>query len=459
MLKKHKGSLRRVISLALLALTLIFAVGLIGCSDSENTNYPILKWSSDGLYGILPPPQVEYGSIITATDSTLEFVMNGIDKKAFSIYIQLCAEKGFTHEVVNTNEFFYSAKNEIGYKITLQYTQKTKELSVILDATNVLISVGRPSDDFIGLMYTDAVDMMKTLGFINVQTQEVSVSASSTQTEYSVESVTAGGSRFTADQKLSSSTPIVVRYYRKNVELRTASVELKDKNYEEVEAILRREGFSNIILQENLAPANSTLPDTMDGKTVSVSINGQTSFMVGDQFPPSALITVTYHNLDVIMDQASDSLMGQPKDQIASKLKEMGFKDVRLLPTPEGGDTHSYQYDDTVAGIRIGETESFNSGARLKRYETVYITYYEFDITVTKSAKTIKSEMMYYDAEEYLRSLGFVNIKIDASHELINGWINKPDEIKSITVNGNSKFDENTTFHHDHEIVIVYYAY
>ena len=31
--------------------------------------------------------------------------------------------------------------------------------------------------------------------------------------------------------------------------------------------ILRREGFSNIILQENLAPANSTLPDTMDGKT------------------------------------------------------------------------------------------------------------------------------------------------------------------------------------------------
>ena len=164
---------------AIIAIFILsFSLFTIGCG-SDTPEYPILKWRTDGLYGILPPPTVEYGKIVSDSESTLEFTMYGVDKKAFSTYVQLCSEKGFTHNVVNTNEFFYSVTNAQGYKISMQYVKTAKELNVTLDATGVIVKVGRPSEDFRGLMYTDVADMMKALGFINVQTQVVSVSASS----------------------------------------------------------------------------------------------------------------------------------------------------------------------------------------------------------------------------------------------------------------------------------------
>ena len=46
---------------------------------------------------------VSAGRIIKDTNSTLEFVMNGIDKRDFSLYIQLCSEKGFTYDIVNAD--------------------------------------------------------------------------------------------------------------------------------------------------------------------------------------------------------------------------------------------------------------------------------------------------------------------------------------------------------------------
>ena len=446
----------RVFVLLLTVVLALLTVFAVGCSDNEN--YPILKWRSDGLYGILPPPVIEFGSVYKETDDVLEFTLNGAEKTDFSLYVQLCSEKGFTHNVVNS-EFFYSANTERGYKVSLQYIKSKKEISVSLDASGVLISVGRPSEDFRGLMYTDVVNMMKALGFINVQTQEVSVSANSEHAEYSVEGVTVGGTRFDADQSLVCSLPVVIKYYRRSIELRYSASDLVGKDRAEVEATLRNTGFTNITLQETFAPVNTSMPDSMDGKTISVSINGQTAFTAGDQFPPAAFITVSYHCFDIIMDVSSDSLAGQPKDGVVDKLKGMGFRAIRLIPTFAGGDRVSYSRDDTVVSITVGDAQAFDANKRFKRTDTVCITYYEFDITIAKSAKEFKNDMLYTDAVEYLRSLCFVNIKTEASHELINGWINKPDEIKSITVNGNSKFDADTVFHHDHEIVIVYYAY
>lgn len=441
----------RVAFLTVLAIFL-FAQGC----GAENP--PILKWSTDGLYSLLPPPTTEYGSVTAETSDSLEFTMNGVEKADFSLYVQLCSEKGFNTSIVNS-DFFYSAVNSRGYKVSIQYTKSKNEMTVSLDASAVLINVGRPSDDFRGLMYTDVIDMMKALGFINVQTKEVSVSADSDYADYSVESVTVDGRRFAADDSLRCSLPVVVSYYRRSIEIAFSADELNGKDKGAVENILRNAGFTNITLCEMIATPDSALPDFMDGKTISVSINGQTAFEKGKQFPPAAFITVTYHNLDVIMETSSEGLKGQPKDKVVNSLRNMGFKNIQIVATAEGGERLSYLHDDTVGGISIGGVDGFSSGKRFKRFETVIVSYYEFDITVGRSSKDIKSGMKYQAAEDYLRSLGFVNIKTQASHELITGIINKPDEIKSISVNGETKFEWNDVFHHDDEIIIIYYAY
>lgn len=67
--------------------------------------------------------------------------------------------------------------------------------------------------------------------------------------------------------------------------------------------------------------------------------------------------------------------------------------------------------------------------------------------------------MKYTDVVAKLNEKGFTNIQLRRSNNLINGWVNKEGTVKSISVNGNSKFKGADSFYHDTPIIIVVYTF
>ena len=447
---RHRGFVTAVFFGIFLALSLF-----MGCSADDDS---ALEWKDGGIYGLLPAPISDYGSITKDADGILEFSMYGVTHDNFTEYVKRCVDMGFS-QASETLGQEYSGVNAQGGKLTVKYSVTKRKISAYLDLSEARAELPMASNALGGLPYTDVADMMSAFGFVNVQLKEESVPHNSGYADYLVKSVTIDGKEFAAGDKLSCAKPVVVTYYKRSVTLDYSASSLSGKEYSYVERLMKNEGFKNVIVREVYAAADLTVPDSMNGKTVSVSINGDSGFDKDDAFPPSAFVTVTYYNLDVRMDVSHTELLGQTKDNVYQKLSGMGFKNVRLVPTLEGGDKVSYLHNGTVSKITIGNSDSFSVNDSFDRNEEVTVTYYKLDIAVGKSSKEIKDGMLYTEAEEYLRGLGFVNIKIEASKEIITGIINRPYEIKSITVNGDSKFDAEDVFHHDHEIVIVYYDY
>ena len=128
-----------------LALLLILSTVLsaIGCDGDETekppVDAPVLMWKADGLFALIPPPTTAYGKILTDTKEFIEFETYYVEKTDFSLYLQLCTEKGYTYSVVNS-EFFYSATNAAGYKLSVQFNESQKTIKASLDASNIKLT-------------------------------------------------------------------------------------------------------------------------------------------------------------------------------------------------------------------------------------------------------------------------------------------------------------------------------
>jgi hypothetical protein len=83
---------------------------------------------------------------------------------------------------------------------------------------------------------------------------------------------------------------------------------------------------------------------------------------------------------------------------------------------------------------------------------------YVLQLAIGRSADDIEDEH-YTDIVAWLKGLGFTNITLKRTNDLITGWINPEGSIKSITINGNGNFDENARFDYDSEIVIIVYTF
>ena len=91
---------------ALLIVTLFTALApILSCGNKEaepDANTPVIAWKSDGLFSLVPPPTKAYGKILTESADIIEFETRYTQKSDFSLYVQLCSEKGFTSSVINS---------------------------------------------------------------------------------------------------------------------------------------------------------------------------------------------------------------------------------------------------------------------------------------------------------------------------------------------------------------------
>lgn len=159
------------------------------------------------------------------------------------------------------------------------------------------------------------------------------------------------------------------------VKLDVPASEYEYKIYTDVEAALKKIGFTNI-KHEVLYDIYWGL--TSDGEVDSVSIAGKKDFNRGDVFPADAEIIITYH----MPEDADPSYIKMPKDsksyegmnylEVKQEFENLGFTNIELNETK----TESTSYTDgEVSYIQINGW-SFNNGETFKPDAKVSIKYY-----------------------------------------------------------------------------------
>ncbi len=120
------------------AILAFLLMGTIGWGSNINTvdyNHE-LEWQTNGLFALLPEPEITNGKIVSETEKQIQFELYKCSPEDFNKYVQACRNKGFNEEVTKNDDVFYS-KNAQGYDLDMFYDTDTKVLKVYLDSYNI----------------------------------------------------------------------------------------------------------------------------------------------------------------------------------------------------------------------------------------------------------------------------------------------------------------------------------
>ena len=109
-------------TLALL-MCILFVGSLCACGGE--------KWPTSGLGAMLPKPSTGTVKSINEFDNGFTATVENISKDGYDSYLSACKDKGFSVDVDETLD--YTAFNEDGYKLKLNYMEYSKMLSIDLD--------------------------------------------------------------------------------------------------------------------------------------------------------------------------------------------------------------------------------------------------------------------------------------------------------------------------------------
>ena len=165
-------------------------------------------------------------------------------------------------------------------------------LIIVLLATRP-IAVGKADEAFVGQQVSSAISYLEDKGFKNLN-----VSGTYTKLDgYDVGDIVSitvdGDGDFDADDKFNKKVRIEIVYVVKRITVSSGAKDLKGKNYEDVVALLRQMGFTNISVVEKKDVTLGWFNSVGDVK--SVQINGDDDFDAGDSFSSDATLIVTYH--------------------------------------------------------------------------------------------------------------------------------------------------------------------
>lgn len=144
-------------------LAFIMFCSLVACG----TQFETIDWNSVALKDQLPQPGTDQGKIVTNDPKGLWIHIKAESIAEYQAYVTACKEKGFTIEADESTSSYY-AYNEDGFKLSLYYTESSKEYSIHVDApremnpiawptTGIAATLPAPSS-LIGEILTDSSD-------------------------------------------------------------------------------------------------------------------------------------------------------------------------------------------------------------------------------------------------------------------------------------------------------------
>ncbi|MDO4647105.1 MAG: zinc-ribbon domain-containing protein [Eubacteriales bacterium] len=130
-LKEKRAFFHRLI--LILALLLCIPFVRYGAKEAPKR----ISWPQDGLASNLPKPSSRYGEIKSNSSEYFRADLDNTTENKYNSYLSSCKEAGYTVDAVDDSNS-YSAYNEEGYYLNLDYYSFNESLSISLDAPLVL---------------------------------------------------------------------------------------------------------------------------------------------------------------------------------------------------------------------------------------------------------------------------------------------------------------------------------
>lgn len=172
-----------------------------------------------------------------------------------------------------------------------------------------------------------------------------------------------------------------------------------------------------------------------------------------------ALLFIGYHEIRLLIPMGYDnnSLEGLQYTEVVQLLKESGFTNIRVK---EMSDLTLSREDeeDIVTEVKLLHTDKFGEFTRYPSNLWITVVYHTVELYPPCLTSKDAKGMNYEDVIEEFENAGFINITVNVEYDIITGWIINDGEVKSITINGNSKYDYYDKYRLDAEIVITYHT-
>ena len=155
---------------------------------------------------------------------------------------------------------------------------------------------------------------------------------------------------------------------------------------------------------------------------------------------------------------AAENLVDMDCESVVEILKKSGFTNIHTFPL------YDLEYknrgnDGLTDQVSIADNQFFDVEDKYAYDSRIVIEYHSISRnTVPISAKQAKGEQ-YQDIVEQFENAGFGNIVVSVDYDLITGWINGVGEVESVSINGDTTFEQGSTFAVDAKIEIVYHDF
>lgn len=154
---------------------------------------------------------------------------------------------------------------------------------------------------------------------------------------------------------------------------------------------------------------------------------------------------------------SSEAIKGEPYEVVLEKLESAGFTNINLDEVADLT-VSEITHENLVQNITIDGDSYFGAISKYPYDTEIIITYHTLKhISLPLSSKDMKGEH-YTDVISLLQNAGFVNIQTEVEYDLLLGWITKDGQVKAVTVDGDSKFNDSDTYRLDADIIITYHA-
>ena len=157
------------------------------------------------------------------------------------------------------------------------------------------------------------------------------------------------------------------------------------------------------------------------------------------------------------MGYSSESLEGLKYMEAVQRLKESGFSNVH---TKEISDLTISKDDEEnlVTEVKLMFSDSFDEDTKYPSNLWITVVYHTVELYSPPLTSKGAKGMNYLDVIEEFENAGFVNVTTVVEYDIVTGWLTDDGEIKSVTINGEKKFDSYDKYRLDAEVVVTYHT-
>ena len=396
-----------IVALVLAVVLLAPYMTLFGTDYGDAEKF---AWSDILLADVIPEPKSHLGEILANSDEYLSLYVYKTSAEDYSKYVDACEEKGFTVEAEQSDLSYY-AYNADGYKLSLYYDENDSKMSISVDA----------AEEYGALVWPDS-EIASMLPVPKSTTGEI------TQDDEK------GFAAYVSD------TPI--------------------EEYNAYVAACADKGFT----VEASESEKSYSAKNSDGYQLSVSYQGNGVMSISVDEPEYAVsleiecvenLLFSKYDVDVYVDDSMQGTISHGTTETYNLNLTKGVYEIKFVSAEDDEVTGGVSidiYQDESLKYKISCT---SSQINVETIQGTVSAHGEDEAAMPRSASSYKFEN-YTDVQTELSEAGFTNISFEILYDIVIGWTEEG-EVDSVSVGGNTEFEQGDIFKKDVAIVITYH--